>query len=210
MSRGNNARIRGGEQERKNIVVYHALPENLGYPDPFNFNVGIWDATDRPVQVYAAGKVVDLKTAVTYPTFTFTTPRSRFYLIDIRTYGNTWLWGNMIGGDSYGGSAAEGHMLSFFTRVFVNGSLLTAPVASISSATATYITPGGFGRVVGIRGNEVGNTRAVVFLAAGDKVTVGFNATGFADFVWSGTAGTVRSYLQPYVDIEITELTPEA
>jgi hypothetical protein len=209
MARGDQARIKGAQQGRQNVVFYRNtdLLANA-------------NGTATNVVINFPTKIVDLKSTITNPTtnWVFTSARSRFYRIS--------LWVELTGDSDifYSTSATGGiydHLVpppfskSYLVRTFLDGvditTSLVGQVGSLNYATAKVLVfdmSGNYYLYTNFLNSAASaHVEGVVFVPAGSTLTFKHTYAFTMTPLYSGTPDPLN--IDAKASVEIIEVTPE-
>jgi hypothetical protein len=205
MSRGDQARIKGGQQGRQNVVFY----QNTSYLTNAN-------GTATNSQINFTSKIIDLKSTVRNPTtaWEFVSPRSRFYFVSF------WVqfFGLPNGSGLLGGvePATYPRVLNLAAKVntvSVMGNLIGQEGRLVFSAqnnpdpATGGITPA----YLDTLSNTSAHIEGAIFLNAGDSLTVEatYDFSPVRIFYTLAAAVDVNLNVDAKAYAQITEISPE-
>jgi hypothetical protein len=202
MARGDRTRIKGAEQERKNVVLYSGNTEDAGIPVPFPVT-GI-PASPAAYALDFSTPVIDIKSTITRPAgiFTFTSPRSRFYRVECKA--------------SFSVSAVPGNLAPydrtvvfyFESSLYKNGVYINSQ--QISGASVVYYVSRLAGDIFQTIPVALATTTVTLFVNAGETITAKATHNAIGPVLFGGVEVLRASNVRVTSTFEAIEITPEA
>jgi hypothetical protein len=203
MARGDRTRVKGAEQERKNVVLYSGNIADAGLP-PIIPPAGIPAKTSYALDF--GTKVVDIKSTVTRPAgvFTFTSPRSRFYRFECKATFSVSVSAGTVAPAPYD------RTVSFFFEPSIckNGARISNQ--QVLPASVVYYVSGPAWRVFPTVPVALAAATVTLFVNAGETITVKGTHTAIEPVLINGIEILHPDALLVTSTFEAIEITPEA